>query len=159
LGSNPFSPASLQKNCLRFSEESQNPLAFFLVAASLVGDSIIITQSSLHHTQEWCIPVIRGFFSLKFFTTSSHAISSRSRCKEGDLGFLLPKKNPLYLKVTISPTLGVCLLINSVVPGAAVKVTPFGLRCIASIRLARIYNRTRGKPTFRTPRGHCSKKQ
>jgi hypothetical protein len=45
----------------------------------------------------------------------------------GDLGFLQPNQNPKCLKVTMSPGFNSHLVVNTVVVGAATKVTPFGL--------------------------------
>lgn len=82
----------------------------------------------VQHESSHLLLVNVGIVSLKFRTTSSQVISSRNLCKDGDFGFLLPNNKPRYLIVTMSPTFGLCLFKNSVVPGAAVKVIPFGLR-------------------------------
>ena len=74
------------------------------------------------------LPVTTGFFSLKFAATCSHVMSILSLYKDGDFGFLLPSMKPRCLKVTMSPTFSFHLFTNSVVPGPATKVTPFGLR-------------------------------
>jgi hypothetical protein len=46
---------------------------------------------------------------------------------EGAFGILLPNRNPLCLKVTISPGLSCHFEVNAVVVGDAMNFTPLGL--------------------------------
>src|SRR4051794_31794595 len=59
--------------------------------------------------------------------TSAHIKSVLNLYSVGNLGFLLPNKKPLCLKLTISPGCGFHLLAKLTVPALATKVTPFGL--------------------------------
>ena len=65
--------------------------------------------------------------SFQLLTTSSQVKSVLSLYNVGRIGFLLPSRNPLYLKLTISPIFGFHRLTNSVVPAGAKNFTPFGL--------------------------------
>lgn len=67
------------------------------------------------------------FCSFQFCTTSSQTKSVRIRWMIGSLGFFVANKNPLCLKLTISPLAGTYFRRNSVVAGGASKCIPFGL--------------------------------
>ena len=71
-------------------------------------------------------PEVR-FCSFQLFTTSSHVTSVLTRWMMGSLGFLVARRNPLCLKLTISPAMGIYLLLNSEVATGAVNWIPSGL--------------------------------
>ena len=78
----------------------------------------------------WCkksVLIGRGVCSFQFSTTESQVRSGRKRWSAGLTGFLLPKRKPEYLKLTMSPISGFHLFTNSVEPPAALNVTPLGL--------------------------------
>lgn len=154
-GSNPIFSATPKKKFLLLVLLFQKPLGlcfFFLME----GD-----PNKNEHLRETVfrkaayLPIRVGCCSFQFWTMMSQVRSGRRRWRVASLGFLVLNKKPRCLNVTISPLWGFHRFTNSVVPAAAVKRIPLGLKIRRKLERAIYRNmlRTACIPIGRHPTG------